>query len=117
MEVMKLVVEGEEGGEREIFCEHPHSTWDNYFSGDQIMNLIGGDLFGATMTCRRDRLPGYIEGSYLQKKQTLLIIQRWNSSSILFLSLITQRKYRKREQVTMGRTLNMSSARPSNVSI
>ena len=27
MEVMKLMVEGDEGGERKIFHEHPHSTW------------------------------------------------------------------------------------------
>ena len=28
MEVMKLMVEGEEGEERQILCEHPHSTWE-----------------------------------------------------------------------------------------
>ena len=27
MEVMKLIVEGDEGDERQILCEHPHSTW------------------------------------------------------------------------------------------
>ena len=68
MEVMKLMVEGWEGDERKTFCEHPHSTWENYFSGDQIMNWLGGNGFGSTMTCRRDRLPGEIEGHYLHKK-------------------------------------------------
>ena len=29
MEVMKLMVEGEEGGEKKTFCEHPLSTWEN----------------------------------------------------------------------------------------
>ena len=60
MEVMNLVLKVEEGDERKIFREHPHSTWDNYFSGDQIINWISGNVFGATMTCRRDRLPGEI---------------------------------------------------------
>ena len=62
MEVMKLMVEGEEGDKRKIFREHLHSTWENYFSGEQIMNWLGGNEFGSTMTCRRDRLPGEIEG-------------------------------------------------------
>jgi len=41
-----------------IFKSYPHMTWDNYFSGDAIMNHLGRKGFGATMTCRRDRLPG-----------------------------------------------------------
>ena len=61
MEVMKLMVEGEEGDEKKIFFEHPQSTWENYFSGDQIMNWICGNEFGATIMFRRDRLPGDIE--------------------------------------------------------
>ena len=52
--------EGEEGYEKKIFRENPHSTWDNYFSGDHIMDELGGIVFGATMTCRRYRLPGEI---------------------------------------------------------
>ena len=40
MEVMKLVVEVEERGERKILRENPHSIWDNYFSGYQIINWI-----------------------------------------------------------------------------
>ena len=43
MEVVNLAVEVEEGDERKILCEHPHSTWKNYFSGDQIMNLLDGN--------------------------------------------------------------------------
>ena len=58
---VKLMAEGEEGYKIKIFCEHPHSTWENYFSGDQIMNWLGGNGFGAKMTCRGDRLPGDIE--------------------------------------------------------
>ena len=40
-----------------IFKSYPHMTWDNYFSGDAIMDYLGRKGFGATMTCRRDRLP------------------------------------------------------------
>ena len=62
MEVKKDDV-GRRGGSREkIFREHPHSTWENYFSGDQIMDWLGGNLFGATMSCMRDRFPGEIDG-------------------------------------------------------
>jgi hypothetical protein len=55
---------------RNIFREKPHSTWDNYFSGDLIMNWIGDNGFAATMTCRRDRLPSIIPGEFLHKKKT-----------------------------------------------
>ena len=40
-----------------IFRRYPHITWDNHFSGDRIMDWLGTNGFGATMTCRRDRLP------------------------------------------------------------
>ena len=58
--VLKLMSEGENGDNIRIFCEHPHSTWDNYFSGDQIMNWIGGNGFGDTTSFRRYQLPGDI---------------------------------------------------------
>ena len=67
MEVMKLMVEGEEGDDRKVFQVHPHSTWENYFSGYHIMDWLVGNVFGATMTYRRDWLLGNIEGKYLQK--------------------------------------------------
>jgi len=40
-----------------IFFERPHFTWDNYFSGDAIMDYLRSKGFATTMTCRRDRLP------------------------------------------------------------
>ena len=58
VEVMKLMAEGKEGEERKIFHKHPHSTWGNYFSGDQIINWLGGNGFGAKMKFRRNQLPG-----------------------------------------------------------
>ena len=40
-EVINLTAEEEDEDERKIVCEQPNSTWDNYFSGYQIMNRIG----------------------------------------------------------------------------
>ena len=55
---------------RQIYVQKPHCTWDNYFSGDVIMNHLGENGFGATMTCRRDGLPSDIPEIYLHKKKT-----------------------------------------------
>jgi hypothetical protein len=51
---------------------HSHCTWDNYyyFSEDIIMNHLGKNGFGATMTCLRDRIPSDIPEMYLYKKKT-----------------------------------------------
>ena len=56
---------------KKIFKEKFHSTWDNYFSGDVIMDWLGMNGFGATMTCRRDRLPFGVLGKYFHKQKTL----------------------------------------------
>ena len=58
------------GGEKQIYRSEPHGTWDNYFSGDNIMDYAGKKGFGLTMTCRRDRLPKDIPSEYLHKKKT-----------------------------------------------
>jgi hypothetical protein len=34
------------------------------------MDWLGKNGFGATMTCRRDRLPGGVPGEYFHKKKT-----------------------------------------------
>ena len=72
MEKITPMVQGEESvpGVKKIYPTKPHSTWDNYFSGDGIMGWMGENGFGATMTCRRDRLPKDIKGEYLHKKKT-----------------------------------------------
>jgi hypothetical protein len=54
-------------GVKKIFKETPHITWDNFFSGDHVMEWLGSKGFGATMTCRRDRLPSDIPREYLYK--------------------------------------------------
>jgi hypothetical protein len=57
-------------GPKPIFREMPHMTWDNFFSGDNIMNYVAEKGFGMTTTCRRDRLPKDIPGKYLHKGKT-----------------------------------------------
>jgi hypothetical protein len=55
----------------QIFSEKPHSTWDNYFSGDLIMDYLGEQGFAATMTCQRNRLPKGAEDCFLHKEKTV----------------------------------------------
>jgi hypothetical protein len=72
MEMITPMIEGQEPllGQRQIYREKPHSTWDNYFSGDKIFSWLGENGFGSTMTCRRDRLPKEIPAENLHKKKT-----------------------------------------------
>ena len=53
-----------------IFMEKPHTTWDNYFSGDNIFDWIGQNGFGCMMTCRRDSLPKQLPSHNLHKQKT-----------------------------------------------
>ena len=48
MEIVTLRIEGEPEvpGMRQIFKENPHTTWDNFFTGDQIFNWLGEKGFG-----------------------------------------------------------------------
>ncbi len=55
---------------KQIFRVRPHTTWDNYFSGCKILNWLGEQGFGATMTYRCDRLPSAVPAQYLHKKKT-----------------------------------------------
>jgi hypothetical protein len=73
MEIITPRIQGqtEVEGIRQIFKEFPHSTWDNFFSGDQIFNWLGEKGFAATMTCRRDRLPFEVPKEYLHAKKTV----------------------------------------------
>ena len=68
-QIDKMVV-GANSNQKKIFREKPHSTWDNYFSGDAIFDWIGKNGFSCTMTCRRDRFPKEIPKQYLQVKKT-----------------------------------------------
>ena len=68
--VDELVVKPNPQKKQQIFSEKPHSTWDNFFSGDNIMDWLGRKGFGATMTCQCDHLPSSISGHYMHKKKT-----------------------------------------------
>ena len=59
------------GEGRQIFSEKPHSTWDNYFSGDQIMDYLGEKGYAATMTCQRNRLPYGVNDYFMHKEKTI----------------------------------------------
>ena len=41
---------------KQIFDEPAHIAMDNFFSGDEVLRLLGERGWKATMTCRRDRL-------------------------------------------------------------
>ena len=65
----KMVV-GAKGDQPKLFETKPHTTWDNYFLGNEIFDYVGKLGKGMMMTCRRDRLPSSIGGKYLYKKKT-----------------------------------------------
>ena len=53
-----------------LFQTKPHITWDNFFSGTEIMEYAAQEGFGLTMTCRRDRLPAGVPRKYFHHKKT-----------------------------------------------
>ena len=55
---------------RAIFSQKPHMTWDNYFSGSDIMAYAAEHGFGFTSTVRRDRLPRGVPTKYWCKAKT-----------------------------------------------
>jgi hypothetical protein len=69
--VPRIKGEREVPGIRQIFTARPHSTWDNYFSGDQIFDWLGQKGFAATMTFRCDCLPSEVLKEYLHAKKTV----------------------------------------------
>ena len=58
----------EDGSTKNLFRAKPHTTWDNFFSGDIVMDWMGQNVFGDTMMCRRDRLPSGVPNQYLHLK-------------------------------------------------
>jgi len=57
---------------RAIFNQKPPIAWDNFFSGDDIMEYAASQGFGLTMTCRRDRLPKDVPREYFHNKKVLV---------------------------------------------
>lgn len=70
IDFLEQMVDGIPSEEKKIFRQCPHITWDNYFSGEQVMDYAGKKGFGLTTTCRRDRLPRKIEDKYMHKGKT-----------------------------------------------
>ena len=64
------MVKGSIGNHNKIYDMKPHITMDNFFSGEKILEWIGQQGFGATMTCRRDRLPPSVPAKYWHKQKT-----------------------------------------------
>ena len=60
----------EPGLTKKLYSQMPHSTWDNHFSGDKIMDYAGERGFGLKMTCRRDQHPKYVPSTYWHKERT-----------------------------------------------
>ena len=59
-----------------IFSQKPHFTFDNYFSGDEVMEYAANEGFGLTLTVRRDRLPRGIPGMFFHKEKTSIQTKR-----------------------------------------
>lgn len=80
MKKIRPLIRGERhlNGVPQIFLWKPHTTWDNSFSGDKIMDWLGNNGFGATMTCRRDRLPNgvYLLTIFIKRKQIPMHVPR-----------------------------------------
>ena len=68
--VSKKVMDGEDtedGSTKKVFQAKPHTTWDNYLFGGLVIDWLGQNGFGATMTCRRHRLLSGVPNQYLHK--------------------------------------------------
>jgi hypothetical protein len=67
-DLKKHLVKGEKkDGHHQIFPEKPHSTWNDFFSDDDINEWIGQNNFGVTITCCQDRLPRGVSNHFLHK--------------------------------------------------
>ncbi len=56
--------------QRQIFEEHVRVAMDNFFSGDEVLRLLGEGGWKATMTCRHDWLPKEVPKNVLQLLQS-----------------------------------------------
>jgi len=69
--ILEMVDDGELNDDgttpRRIFSEPPHTTWDNFFSGDQTMEYIASKGLGITCTVNQGRLPSKVPGQHWHK--------------------------------------------------
>ena len=58
LEAIKPLIQGNlSDRRRQIFLQYPHSTWDNYLSGDGIADWCGRNRFGFLCTIAQKKLP------------------------------------------------------------
>ena len=76
-------------------------TWDNYFSGDAIMEYAYDQGFGFTSTIRRDRLPKGVPGKFFHKEKTN---STWRPKAARFLNPIFAVKTSDESQSVMSVT-------------
>jgi hypothetical protein len=62
--------DGNSDAPNKIFREPPHFTFKKYFSGNKVLNLLGGHDFGATITTHRDHLTEGVSGVHIYKEKT-----------------------------------------------
>ena len=55
-------------GRRQIFIKKPATWWDNYFSGDRIVDYCGENGWPMASTVQRGRLPSGVPSKYFHKK-------------------------------------------------
>ena len=70
IDFLETMIEGREGSAKKIFRKPFHTSWDNYFSGEQVCHYSGSKGVGISFTTRRDRLPKEINSKYLHKQKT-----------------------------------------------
>jgi hypothetical protein len=98
---------------RALFQSHPHMTWDNYFSGDEVMYYAAEQGFGFTTTIRRDRLPRNVPGKYWHKEKTQPNAQRPKSAR--FLQPIVATKHQGEIRLTVTSFQSTSSCNITSV--
>jgi len=66
-----LLLCGEDNALRKaLFQVKPHITWDDFFSGNEIMEHAADKGFGLAMTCGRGCLPSGVPKKYFHHAKT-----------------------------------------------
>ena len=69
LEKIVPLVKGETGdGRRQIFQQKPATWWDDYFSGEQIMDYCGKNGWPMASTVQRGRLPRGVPAKFFHKQ-------------------------------------------------
>ena len=69
LEKLSPLIKGEPSdGRRQIFTSKPATFWDNYFSGDRIVDYCGANGWPMASTVQRGRLPSGVPSKFFHKK-------------------------------------------------